>query len=501
MAAKGDTTRPHSVKAEFDDSLSATASGGAVLLEKAMRRLGLRNMFERFLPKRDGEYSSAEICEQVLAGLLCGGKGFQAAQALRRDPLLGTIFGHEKVAEEATVWRALCDMAQLARRSFSSTYKPLGSVQPALDLQGNEKKPASHERIVPQEPEAMSEERRRQFDQLMEQVAVRCAQSLAIGDMRLGGYVPVHGDGSALEVKGNCFDAARKDRNGNKSLQLMTLSAGPLFIGHRLLPGASDEGTALASLLKTSGQTVGKIAPRSPVLALLDAAFAEKEVVEEVDQLGWQYIICANQHRQLLERLAGDINETEWTSTGADASRGWAQSSVAIMRHQPQGWSQVQTVIVRRYRQEGELQGTWHYSFLYTCLTRERLPKKWIKKHGFAQYIWMLYCTKQGRENTYKTWLSDLGGHNPASGRLGASEVMCYMQAIAANVHTVISYRVMPGQDRGIRHWRFVRDYVHLAGRVVMEAGRTLKVYLAGANIPEHARRLWLDAYAAVQRL
>jgi hypothetical protein len=405
------------------------------------------------------------------------------------------------VAEEATVWRALCNMAGLARRLFSNTYKPVGSVQPALDLQGKEKKPATHERIVPQEPEAMSDERRLQFDQLMEQVAVRSAQSLAIGDLRLAGFVAVHGDGTALEVKGNCFDAARKDRNGNKSLQLMTLSAGPIYIGLRLLPGASDEGIALASLLKTSGATVGKIAPITPVLALLDAAFAEKQVVEEVDLLGWQYIICANQHRDLLERLAADINESEWIRGGADASRGWAENSVAIMRHQPQGWSQVQTVIVRRYRNEGELQGTWHYSFLYTNLTRELLPKKWIKKYGFAQYLWMLYSTKQGRENTYKTWLSDLGGHNPASGRLGASEVICYLQAIAANVHTVISYRVMPAQDRGIRHWRFVRDYVHLAGRVVMEAGRTLKIYLAGADTPERARRLWLDAYAAVQRL
>lgn len=501
MANSGDKARPHSVKAEFDDSLSATASGGAVLLEKAIRGLGLRNMFERFLPKRNGEYSSAEICGQMLAGLLCAGKGFQAAELLRRDPLLGRIFGHEKVADDATVWRALCDMAGLARRSFSNAYKPVGSAQPALDLQGNEKMPASHQRIVPDEPEAMSDERRLQFDQLMEQVAVRCAQSLPIEQIRLAGYVPVHGDGTALEVKGNCFDAARKDRNGNKSLQLMTLAAGPIFIAHRLLPGASDEGTALAALLKTSGATVGKIAPHSPVLALLDAAFAEKQVAEEADQLGWQYIICANQHRQLLERLAGDIAETEWVSTGADASRNWAQSSVAIMRHQPQGWSQVQTVIVRRYRHQDELEGTWHYSFLYTRLTRELLPKKWIKKYGFAQYVWMLYSTKQGRENTYKTWLSDLGGHNPASGRLGASEVMCCLQAIAANVHTVISCRVMPRQDRGIRHWRFVRDYVRLAGRVVMQAGRTLKICLAGADIPERARRLWLDAYAAVQRL
>lgn len=119
------------------------------------------------------------------------------------------------------------------------------------------------------------------------------------------------------------------------------------------------------------------------------------------------------------------------------------------MRHQPEGWSRVQTVVVRRYRNEDEMEGTWHYSFLYTCLTREQLPEKQVSEYGFAQYIWMLYSAKQGRENAYKTWLSDLGGHNPASGRLGASEVMCCLQAIAANVHTAVAYRVMPCPGQG----------------------------------------------------
>ena len=501
MVKTGDKTRPRSVKAQFDDSFSATASGGAVLVERVIRRLGLRKLMDRFLPERSGQYSSAEICDQLVAGLLCGGKGFQAAETLRRDRSLRRIFGHENVAEEATVWRAICDMAGLKQRSFADTYKPAGAVQPSLDLQGNETKPTAHHRIVADTPEAMPDERRRMLGDLAGQVAVRCAQALANRDLRLAGFVPVHGDGTALEVTGDCFDAARTDYKGNKSLQLMTLAAGPVYIGQRLLPGASDEGTALADLLKTSGKTVGKIAPTASVLALLDAAFAEKDVVEQLIDLKWNYIICANQQRQLLERLASEITEPEWTSTGADAGRKWSASGVATMSHLPQDWSQVQKVIVRRYRQADELEATWHYSFLYTDLTERMLPKKQIKHYGFAQYIWMLYSTKQGRENTYKTWLSDLGGHNPASGRLGASEMMCYMQAIAANIHAVISQRVMPKQEKGIRHWRFVRDYIRLAGRLVMESGKTLVVKLAGADIAEKARRWWLEAYAATGRI
>lgn len=392
-------------------------------------------------------------------------------------------------------------MAGLAYRSFEEAYAPVGTLQATLDLGGNLRKPTAHKRIVSDTPEAMSEKSRNQFDDLTTQVAVRCAQALPNQSMRLAGFVCVHGDGTGLEVRGDCFDAARKDRNGNKSLQLMTLTAGPLYIGHRLLPGATDEGAALTGLLATSGATVKKIAPQAPILALLDAAFAENGVVDQLQRLDWKYIICANQHRIRLEKLAGEIAPQEWISTGADSSRNWSDSDVATTRYQPQGWSEVQTVIVRRYKLQDELEGPWHYSFLYTNLTRESASKKQVKQHGFAQYLWMLYSTKQGRENTYKTWLSDLGGHHPSSGRLGASEAMCYLQAIAANVHTVISCQVMGKEDRGIRHWRFVRDYIRLAARVVMEAGRTLVVRLAGADIPDKARRLWLEAYAATGRL
>ncbi len=501
MATSRDTNRPHSVKAQFDDSFSATASGGAVLFERLIRGLGLRKMLDRCLPPRQGEYSSSEICEQVIAGLLCGGKGFQAAETLRRDSELARIFGHEKVAEEATVWRAVCDLAGLPRRSFAETYEPAGSVQPGLDLRGALKTPPAHQRIVGETPEAMPDERRLQVGNLLDQNAVRCAQALPVGDLKLAGFICVHGDGTALEVRGECFDAARKDRNGNKSLQLMTLTAGPIYVGYRLLPGASDEGNALADLLEKSGKTVTKIAPRLTMLAILDAAFAEKEVVDQVRELKGRYIICANQHRQCLERLAADIAPEEWTATGVDARRGWAESGVALMRHQPEEWEAPQTVVVRRWRQEDELEGTWHYSFLYTDLKSEMLPKGQIKQYGFSSYVWMLYATKQGRENTYKTWLTDLGGHHPASGRLGASELMCCLQAIAANVHAVMSYRVMAKEDRGIRHWRFVRDYIRLAGRVVKGAGRTLVVHLAGADITARARRLWLDAYAATGRV
>lgn len=501
MARRGDNSRARSVKVTFDDNFSATSYGGAALFEKVIRRLGIRSLLNRHVPERNGDYSSADVCEQVIEGLLCGGKGFQAAELLRQKPGLAQIFGHKQVAEEATVWRALCDIAGLPQRKFEDVYMPVGPELVSLDVFGQDRRPRVHRRLVGEKPEGMLPEHREQMNELLRSVALRLGSCLRADDLLLWGFLPNHGDGTDLEVRGRCFDAASKNRHGDQVLRLMTLSVGPLYASQALLKGDSDEGLALPSLLDSAAAVVESLRGSRQVLGLYDAAFAEKQVVEKLLAHKWHYIICANQYRELLERLAKQLLEHEWAPTGADASRGWAESAVAVFGHQPEGWTKVQTVVVRRWRQTDELPGVWHYSFLYTDLCSQDLPKKRIKAHGFASCLWMLYSTKQGRENYYKTLLSDLGLHHPPSGRLGASEAFGFLCAIATNLHAVMALRVVSQADRGIRLWRLVRDYVLVAGRVVMSAGKVLLVRLAGAGVEKSFKQRWLEAYASAGRL
>lgn len=501
MARRGDTARARSVKAVFDDAFSATVHGGAVLFEKVIRAVGLRKIFDKHLPRRDGDYSSSEVCEQVVEGLLCGGKGFQAAQTLRQDSQLARVFGHEQVAEEATVWRALSQMAGLGLRKLQQAYEPAAKRYKALDVLGQEKPERKLRMKLPESPETMSDSCRQQWVRAQQELALRCAQRLACRVFSLMGFFPCHGDASELEVRGRCFQAAKPNYNGDLSLRLLSLSAGPIYLGANLLPGATDEANSLPGLIEESAWLVEKLRGKRRVLCLLDAAYAEKAVVEQMITRQWHYIISANQWSGVLERLARELGEAEWSSQGADEARGWQESQVAVFRHTPEGWPQTQTVVARRWREKDELPGTWHYGFLYTDLARELLPKAALKRYGFAPLVWMLYSTKQGRENLYKSWLSDLGGHHPASSRLGASQALILLQAMAANLHAVISYRVVAEPERGIRLWRFVRDYVLIAARVVMHSGKTLTVHLAGADISACRRQRWLAAYAAAEGL
>ncbi len=497
MAKRGDNSTPRSVKGEFDENDCATSHGGAVLIERALRRLGIRRLVGNAVDPRHGVYQSEEIVLQVIAGLLLGGKGFQATAPLALDGALPRVLGFENIASAPTVYRAMCELAGLGQRKHGDVYKKAGASLPAMDMFGGPRKPAARRRVVSGSPESAGDESVRMLDGLVSLSASAALKRLRRSSVDLQGYTPVFGDGTDLEVRGACFDAARRDRNGNMSLRAMSVMMGPVMTALSILPGSTDEGKSLPALLEKSGPAIRKASGKRPVMALLDAAFAESEVVKCLEKMNWKYIICANQYRSLLERMAGEQPEAQWRETGPDAARGWSQSAVMLMTHTPEGWEEPVTVVARRYRKEGEIVD--RYSFLYTNLSGGDFPRSRTDKHGLASFLWQLYGTKQGRENHFKTLLNDLGMHHPPSGRLGATQAFAALAAVAANVHAFVAYRVVPKEDRGIRLWRFLRDYIQIAGRVVMRPGRRLLVRLAGGGLPGERKARWLMAQEALE--
>lgn len=179
MAVSGDMVRARSVQAGFDDGFEATSRGGAVLIEQVVRRLGVRRTLSECLLARAGTYTSACVVEQVVEGLLCGGRGFQATELLRSDASLARIFGHGRIADDATVYRAMCDLAGLDQRLRSQAYEPAGAQGARLDMLGRDLKPRVLRRVVGTDPERMDEPRRTAMLKTLERVAVRCARALA----------------------------------------------------------------------------------------------------------------------------------------------------------------------------------------------------------------------------------------------------------------------------------------------------------------------------------
>ncbi|MGB7540158.1 MAG: hypothetical protein WBM17_16580, partial [Anaerolineales bacterium] len=114
--------------------------------------------------------------------------------------------------------------------------------------------------------------------------------------------------------------------------------------------------------------------------------------------------------------------------------------------------------------------------------------------------VWMLYGTKQGRENHYKTPLRDFGLHHPRSGRLGIDQAYYALGLAASNVAMVMRYRVLAAPDRGMAFWRIREMYFRIAGYLVQGA-RYLTVRLSGVNVDAKRQVLWRKAFAAAGQL
>jgi len=502
---KSDIKRPQSVKAEFDPNFDATDLGGAILVEKVLRSLGLRRMIDDNLPQRAQTcgFSTTESVYSMVAAMLCGGKGMQATELLRDDCLVEEIFGLRRGAPSApTLYRVLCELSGLEQREQIEHYEPCGPTLPALDMFGHERRTPNTRRIVPEEPERMEQPQAQAFDDLLACSAKRAVNALPHSLVRTHGWNVCFGDATDLQVEGRCFDAARVDRHGDKILRWQTLMLGPVVVAQEIGEGNRDEGVTMPDLFKRARGVIADIVgAKAKKLGLLDAAYFEREVIEPLAEApDWDFIVSANQQRGALTRIAKEQPEVIWRDTGVDARRGWSDSQVGCFSHMVEGGVEVMTIVARRWREEDDLPGIWRYSFLATQIEPSDLPQRLRKEHGYCSAIWMLYGTKQARENHYKTPLCNLGMHNPPSGRLGLNQAFYAIGSVASNIAMVLRYRVMSLTERGIELWRMRQKYFQIAGRLV-RGGRTLVVHLAGANVEALRQALWQEAFAEAARL
>ena len=275
---------------------------------------------------------SADFAYGAMAAMLLGGDGINLFEPLRQDGETRKLFGLEEVASNATVYRILCELAGLPQRDFAAAYESAGPGLDRMDMFGQDKPRPAHHRLVPDKPEAADRRKLRQVRRAERAVAMRCLKSLRKQLVRRHGWSVVFGDGSDLPVEGRCFDAARMGRQGEMIFRWMTLRVGPVLLDQDLLAGHADEGRILPGLLRRARPLLREAAGRGRLLALLDAAYCERLVIKALP-VNCDWIVCANQYRGALARLAAQQPELVWHSCGADAARGWEESQVCLMNH------------------------------------------------------------------------------------------------------------------------------------------------------------------------
>jgi hypothetical protein len=533
MAKTIKSKRTRTVKVEQDTGTRATAHGGAVLADKLLRRLGVLGALRRHLPERspDAAYPAAESSYALIAALILGGRGISAAEMLREDAAAAAAAGVEGcVPEEASMHRVLTEVAGLEPRAREDAYEPVGVWQPRMDIGGDVRPGPKLRRVRTGRVEAACEDTLKSLGALLASMARSCFKKLKLRDATVLGFVPVFGDASDIEVRGECFDAAARGRDGQKHMRLFTLMVGPILAALDLRPGNTDEGNHLPRMIRAAGATVKQLGLKGMRrLGLFDSAYFENGVVRALNKVRWRFIIGANQMREILSRIVSEQPRTQWTDTGEDARRGWIESGVCAFTHLPGGWDAPVTIVARRRREAGDLPGVWRYAFVGTNLEASDLPAAAVKQYGYAQLIWMLYGTKQGRENHYKQLLDEIGLHHPPSGRLGLNQVFYTLGAVASNLAMVLRYRVLgqapppcraedgqpidtddaapamrkskaPARDFGMTLRRVREKYFQVAA-VVKRSGRTLTVRLMTAGHTAERRLAWMSAWHAASSL
>lgn len=487
------------IKAQFDPDLKVVSLAGLFLMERLNQRIGLTTTLTQFLPPRSGEYSSAIVANQVILGLLAGGRGLSCGEVLLQDPVLSQGLGFPSVAEESTVGRVLAELAGLQPRKAEDWYVSHTNSTPDLLLSGSEPTRRLGKRQV-KDIEFADPQRLRCIELAREQVLLKLLRRCPKECLRWGRWVPIFGDGNQLEVTGKCFDAARKDRNGNLSEHLAFTTIGPFFAAAELRPGTQDEGLGMPVLLqRTTDLLQAATLGQESWLFLLDSAFGEKQVLEQLHLFPKaRYLVGVNGQRNILERLCQEQPASQWVHEPRPAP--WLEeASYCTFYYQAKEWKAKETVVAIRYREKGDILPK--FTFLLSNLTRKDIRRDRARLHtsSYEATLWAMYRYKQGMENYQKPAVSDLGLHHPPSGRFGINQIFYNLALLAYNLGTFLSRCALPQEYRGMRLWRMRNILFRLAGRITVHA-RTTTIHLATAVRP-WIQKLWADIFLSIQKL
>jgi len=448
---------PHTIKIEFSDE-PVTSFSGLVLAEKVATRLGLWSTLNGILPQRLGDYSWLTGIKSMVMGLLSGAQGAYATQALRNDETLLEMLSLPAAPEEATAWRML---------------KPLGELAPKESL-----------------------------ERVQEIAARRTLERISRTKLLLEDFVPVFPDGSLLEGSAR-REGTKYIREKGRGLMWSAVFVGPVLCAQRLADEGEGEQTCVRAMIEEVDRAVLKpLKLHKKALVLADSLHGDEPTLKQLETLHLHYLVGANKLVKTEQTLTGQP-EVVWEDTGARSNLGWSASGVCVCWLQCEDWPAKRLLVGRRFKREGEM--IWNYAGALTDLREKDVRPMLARGLSFARAMWRLYDAKAGMETQFKDGLSDLGLHHPPCREHVRNAGFYAVGALAWLLGVAVDVLGGAGEDRGntrckdggerarptprrMRLWRLRRELFTLPGRVTRHA-RELKVQLLG--LAEGTRQLF----------
>jgi hypothetical protein len=380
------TKRKSKLHIQLTNSNQATAHGGQVLVDALCRRFGLwqRLHDEPSLDprKRTGAgFSPGALVAQLLFTLTSGGVSLADAERLGQDAVLLKLLGLAKVADQTT-------LGEWLRAQTPASVRALLRISAEL-------------------------------------VAWASQQALP-GRWRHAGQAEVFFDDTEIEVDGHQFEGARLNYEGNRALSWQTLWYGPWLLDG-ILDGAGDVSEHLPVLLaEHQARWQG-----SPSYFYADSASSAGKYINRIEQAGFaRWSISYNQWTDVLDRLAGELPESQWS---AQPPADEPQEQYAWVKHQPGECQQSQQFATLRWKQPGDL--LWRYAYRVCQAGEPDTPQAVFERHRL----------KGAREQAFSEVLNGLDLHHPPCKELLANQAFYAIAGLAYNV--LISLKVLDLPD------------------------------------------------------
>jgi hypothetical protein len=449
-------------KVDFSDE-PVTAFGGLILAERLANRHGFWKSLSTLMPAaKRSHYGATEAVKAMVAGLLSGGQGTVAAEALRHDAALLKMLGLRGAPEEATMWR------RCATWGKEKTYEAL--------------------------------------EQAQRQWVKRALASMKRTDLLHRGFLPLFGDGSLLE--------GSRRREGTKTipekgagLMWTTIFAGPMLAAQRLAEPDRGESTDLRAMLPAVlKDIVEPLKLKDKTLLMMDSLHGDGPTLTEVEALGIKYVVGANKLKQT-EKTLRDQPGITWHSTGARPEMKWSESAVCSCWIRCEGWDANRLLVGRRWKREGEF--VMEFSGVMTNLREADVAHLIADPKAFARVVWELYDAKGAMEVYYKEMLEDLGLHHPPCQKLADNRGFYAVASLAGVLGRAVDFLGGKSEARGsvlrkdggelkrprpssMRLWRLRRELFALPARIAIHARRaTVTILGLDAATRERFEHFW----------
>jgi hypothetical protein len=415
------------LKLQFVANTDHSIYAGLVTVEAMARRFGLWDKIGRLGcldPRKDKKrgYGPEVIIGQLIYALCSGGGCLSDSEALNEDPLARELFGVGKFADQSQVGQWLREQ----------------TAESVAALRG-----------------------------LLHEFVGWVWQQTQPGRLLHAGQREVFFDDTQLEVRGQQFEGAALNYEGELALSWQTLWVGPLLCDSQV-GSPKDVSDQLRPMLERNRDLWRGV----PAHFYADSGSSAGHYLNAIAAEGWHYTVSYNKWTGPLERTAQALPRLVWhPGGGADHT---------FVRHQPEGRDTPQKFAVSR-RRDGLFD---RYGFI-AC----------DESQTDAALVGERHHLKGEKEQLFGEVLNGLDLHHPPCSALRANQIYYLIAALAYDLMVAIKLLDLNDACQGWRIKTLMKKLVMLPGRLSQRSRQwVVRVLVPGAWLAwwqRWAQRAW----------